>query len=206
MKYKHLKCFTAAIFFLIAGFLFSGESESGLLLYNVESPSSEEGLQTETALEHSEREVESETEERIRVHVCGAVKKAGVYTLLKGAIAADAVMAAGGASADAALDCLNLAQAVADGEQIYVPSVKETGETHSLYISGKGEGDASGKVNINTADESQLMTLSGIGQSRAQAILAYRNEHGSFQSIEEIMNVPGIKEGAFTKIRDSIRV
>ena len=206
MKYKHLKWFTAAIFILIAGFLFSGERESGLLLYNEERLSSEESLQTETAQEYSESEMESETEETIRVHVCGAVKKAGVYTLLKGAIAADAVSAAGGPAQDAALDCLNLAQTVENGEQIYVPSVKETGETHTLSLSGTGGGDASGKVNINTADESQLMTLSGIGQSRAQAILAYRSEHGKFQSIEEIMNVPGIKEGAFTKIKDSIRI
>ena len=66
--------------------------------------------------------------------------------------------------------------------------------------------EESGKVNLNTADAAALQTLSGIGESKAQAILAYREEHGGFSSIEELMDVPGIKENTFIKIKDKIAV
>ncbi len=69
----------------------------------------------------------------------------------------------------------------------------------------EGVGSNSG-INLNTADAGQLSTLSGIGQSKAEAIIAYREEHGGFASIEEIMNVQGIKEGTFSKIKDKISV
>ena len=74
----------------------------------------------------------------------------------------------------------------------------ETGES--------SQPEENGKVNLNTADAAALQTLSGIGESKAQAILAYREEHGGFSSIEELMDVPGIKENTFIKIKDKIAV
>jgi competence protein ComEA len=71
---------------------------------------------------------------------------------------------------------------------------------------GGAGGSAGGKVNINTADSTALMTLSGIGEARAAAIIQYREEHGKFSSIEEIMQVPGIKEAAFQKIKQNIEI
>ena len=75
-----------------------------------------------------------------------------------------------------------------------------------LFRSGSETTDANGVVNINTADAAALKSLSGIGDAKAQAILTYREEHGSFSSIEEIMQVPGIKESTFSAIKDKIAV
>lgn len=137
------------------------------------------------------------TSSTIFVYVCGKVKSPGVYELPYGARYADAIKAAGGATKKGNLDSLNLAQKVSDGEKIEVSS------SSSLKTSKSQE---SGLININTADASLLQTLSGIGKAKAEQIVSYRESHGNFKSIEEIMKVPGIKEGAFAKIKDSITV
>ncbi len=107
---------------------------------------------------------------------------------------------------------VNQAQPVSDGQQIYVPTAGRSGS--GSFPAGNTAGDyrdlettdANGVVNINTADASALKTLSGIGDAKAQAILTYREEHGFFSSIEEIMQVPGIKESTFSAIKDKIAV
>jgi competence protein ComEA len=98
---------------------------------------------------------------------------------------------------EADTNALNQAEPVVDGQKVYVP-IK--GEEVSNSSSGKG------KVNINTAGESELMTLPGIGESKAKAIISYRKESGGFKSIEDIMNIPGIKTSAFSKIKEYICV
>lgn len=153
------------------------------------------------------------------VHVCGAVANPGVYVLPEGSRVVDAVMAAGGTTADASGEALNQALAVTDGMQVYVPNTEEaeqfqdwihTGEMSSQTGNSGGSAstgtDSAGKVNINTADVSTLCTLPGIGESRAASIVAYREEHGGFSSIEDIMKVSGIKDAAFGKIKDKICV
>ena len=152
---------------------------------------------------------------QIQVYICGAVVCPGVYTLPEGSRVYEAVAMAGGLLETAEPRALNQARLLSDGEQITVLTVEEVqgGEIPVQESPGgdSGEGGASSgsageKVNLNTADEAELMTLSGIGESRAKAIIAYREENGKFQSIEEIMKIDGIKEKMFEKIKDSITV
>ena len=112
---------------------------------------------------------------------------------------------------EAAASAVNQAQPVSDGQQLYV-TTQEEAEEGALPAAiqpadpGSETTDANGVVNINTADAAALKSLSGIGDAKAQAILTYREEHGSFSSIEEIMQVPGIKESTFSAIKDKIAV
>lgn len=122
-----------------------------------------------------------------------------------------AVEAAGGFLPDAEEKILNLARKIEDGEQITVwtraeAENMEITETPQQNTGGTEQASGSGKVNLNTAGKEELMTLSGIGESRADAIIAYREANGPFGSIEEIMNIEGIKGKMFEKIRGSIEV
>ena len=137
----------------------------------------------------------------IFVHICGEVNKPGVYELPEGSRIFEAVEAAGGFTEEAAEASLNLAQVISDEAQIVILTMEEAEEKARMERE-----QAAGIVNINTASKEQLMTLTGIGESRAEDIIRYRSESGGFQSIEEIMNVPGIKESAYLKIKDSITV
>ncbi|HIY62722.1 MAG TPA: helix-hairpin-helix domain-containing protein [Candidatus Mediterraneibacter stercoripullorum] len=153
-----------------------------------------------------------ETGASVFVYVCGAVKEPGVYELEKGARVFEAVELAGGATEDAAQEILDQARTVTDGETIYMPTEEEAGEyERNLHDGQSGSGlisDGGGKekVNINTAGKEELMTLTGIGEAKAQSILDYRDEHGEFQSTEELMEISGIKEGVFNKIKDEITI
>lgn len=149
----------------------------------------------------------------IYVYICGQVAEPGVYELREGDRITDAVCAAGGMTDSAAQTYLNQAALLEDGQKIYVPTEEEADQllTQGEAGSSTGAGQAvdaadDGKVNLNTADKAELMTLSGIGESRAEAILAYRQEHGSFESIEDIKNIEGIKEGIFNRIKDQLTV
>ena len=144
---------------------------------------------------------QEETLEKICVYVCGEVKNPGVYELEAGARVAEAVEAAGGMTEEAAESRLNLAEHMTDGQKIEVPS-KEQEEQLKEEAFGQG----SGLVNLNTASAEQLTTLRGIGETKAEDILNYREAHGGFRSIEELMQIPGIKERVFEKIKDQITV
>lgn len=137
----------------------------------------------------------------IYVHVCGAVVQPGVVKVPEGSRAQAAVEAAGGFREDADRNYVNLASPVSDGEQLYIPTAAEVGERKAWQ-----EAEESSLVNLNTADISRLCTLPGIGESRAGDIIAYRQEHGVFSDIEEIMQVPGIKESTFEKLKNLITV
>lgn len=141
----------------------------------------------------------------IYVHVCGEVNHPGVYSLKAGSRLFEALEAAGGLKEDAAAESLNQAQEVQDGQQVYVPSIEEASREEA---SGSGEtaGEQDGKIDLNTAAREQLMTLTGIGEAKAAAIIRYREENGGFRSIEELMEVEGIKEGVFNKIKDQIKI
>lgn len=156
----------------------------------------------------------------IYVHLCGAVKEPGLYEVQSGSRLYEVLKRAGGLTEEACDTFLNQAQVLADGSQIYVPTKEEVakgtvennensqiGNNSSGENSSGDEKDSSlNKVNINTADVDELMTLSGIGESKAKAIVEYRDSNGGFKSIEELMNISGIKEGVFQKIKDSITV
>ena len=131
----------------------------------------------------------------------------GVYELPEKSRVFEAIEAAGGLTADAEERFINQAALVSDGEQITVLTVEEAEAAGGVTASVPGgAGAASGKVNINTASKEELMTLSGIGEARASAIIAYRETGGPFMAIEDIMAVDGIKEKAFEKIKEDIEV
>ena len=158
----------------------------------------------------------------IYVHVCGMVQEPGVYAIPEGSRIYDAVQAAGGFQENGSRAFLNLAQQAVDGMKIEVPDKaqaerwKKEGTGTGISMAGGSAVSSEGafsqnhvsasKVDINRSSKEALMTLKGIGESRAEDIIRYREEFGSFQTIEDIMNVPGIKEGAFNKIRDQITV
>jgi competence protein ComEA len=139
----------------------------------------------------------------INVYVSGAVNQPDVYALPLNAIVKDAILAAGGATADADLDRINLATRLADQMQVYVP---RKGEAAVPISNGAVPGAATAKININTASVAELDKLPGIGPSIAQAIIDYRTTNGPFQQIEDINNVKGIGDALFAKIKDQITV
>ena len=190
---------------------------------------SDSGKDTLDADADNESEAVSDKEMQqamIYVDVCGAVANPGVFQLAAGSRVFQAIEAAGGYLPEAALTCVNRAGVLTDGQQLYILTQEEM-ERQGLdpaEMSGASDGQMNGsagtgqntgmtaqvqqdnRININTADEAQLTTLTGIGATRAQAIIAYREENGPFAAIEDIMNVQGIKEGTFAKIKDEIVV
>lgn len=162
--------------------------------------------------ESSGEKIAEETEnsdETVYVDVCGQVKVPGVYALEKDSRVYEAVEKAGGFTEKASAVGLNQAAKVSDGQQIYVPSQEEAEKpdfVNSTENSDSAAGKTQGKVNLNTASKEELMTLSGIGEVKADAILRYRSEKGRFQSVEEVKSIEGIKEGVYQKIKDQITV
>jgi competence protein ComEA len=142
---------------------------------------------------------------RVFVHVAGAVRKPGVYTLRAGARVADAVERAGGARASADLSAVNLASKLEDGRQVLVPRRVGGGVTAAVAPSGVAAAPAQ-PVDLNTATLEQLDTLDGVGPATAQKIVDYRTEHGGFGSVDELGQVPGIGEKRLAALRDHVRV
>lgn len=141
----------------------------------------------------------------ILVDVKGAVKHPGVYSLTEGDRLIDAVDAAGGYLADADTRLLNHAMKLADEDIIYVPVDGEEVPNFERPHSGQASAEPQ-KVNINTASEAELQTLSGIGPSKANAIVQYRTDFGAFQKIEDLMEVSGIGSKTFEKLESQITV
>ncbi|WP_296970777.1 helix-hairpin-helix domain-containing protein [Tepidanaerobacter sp. EBM-38] len=149
--------------------------------------------------------------EKIVVYVTGAVKNPGVYTLEEGNRVKDAIEIAGGHLPDADLLRLNLAQKVHDEDKLYVPQIGETPEqsefedtTYEATVGLSSKND--GKININTAGETELTQLPGIGPVTAQKIMDYRKTNGLFKTIDDIKNVSGIGDKKFEQIKDKIKV
>lgn len=148
----------------------------------------------------------------LAVYVSGAVHAPGVYTLPPNSRIADAIAAAGDFLPDAAPEAINLALPLADGMHIHVPSQEEA-EAPPVVSSGangaSAEGQAraaSGVVNLNTATVEELDSLPGIGPAIAQRIIDYREQNGSFQSVDELKNVKGIGEKTFAEIAPLVTV
>lgn len=228
----------------------SFDDSTGKVLGNSQDGNSEtakEAVKTEDR--NSEAAI---TEEKIAVHICGAVNQPGVYYLKKGQRLYEGIQKAGGFREEADVDYLNQAMGLEDGMKITVPTkeeikkmsgkdlvqaeaenvgnvkhkaadngadtyiqkeefTKETAIDSEYLQENKSDGknefkEQNGKIDLNTADETQLCTLPGIGESRAKSIIAYRQEHGLFQKTEDVMKVSGIKEAAFEKIKDYVIV
>ncbi|MGQ9524674.1 MAG: helix-hairpin-helix domain-containing protein [Armatimonadota bacterium] len=166
----------------------------------------------------------------ILVHVAGAVRNPNVYEFREGDRVRDAISRAGGALPNAALDALNLAEKLSDGQKVYVPAVDPAGRTVSARTastsasterkasgrdrSGRPRGrspkklksPSEGTVNINTADSETLQRLPGVGPAIAERIIEYRSQKGRFTAPEEIMEVRGIGPKTFAKMRALVRV
>jgi competence protein ComEA len=141
------------------------------------------------------------------VHICGEVVSPGVYELEEGSRIFQAVAVAGGFTENAAADSLNMAEPVKDGMKIQVPDREEAKRLLDQGANVPGSSpEGRRKVNLNTADKDELMTLRGVGAAKADDIIRYRESHGGFQKIEDIMKISGIKEAAFQKIKDDITV
>lgn len=181
----------------------------------------EENTEAFTAEEQSDQSEQDKSEEQdneasaipsvIYVDVCGHVARPGVYTFTEGSRIYEAIEAAGGFTEDAAVTAVNRAEFLTDAMQLYIPSREEfygSGDMPAADIAAAGTASPAddGTIDLNTAGMDQLCTLPGIGESKASAILAYRDKYGPFASVEELMQVNGIKEGTFAKIKDRIAV
>ncbi len=150
-------------------------------------------------------------ETEVFVYICGAVEVPGVYNMSEASRVCDLIEAAGGFSEDAKTDYYNQAELLYDGEKIYIPTVEEyellydsiNPSTQSSTEEGISE---DGKVNINYADASQLQQIPGVGETKAAAIIAYRESNGAFSAIEDITNVSGIGDATFENMKDYITV
>ena len=146
---------------------------------------------------------------KVVVYICGAVNKPGVYKFDTGSRVYDAVKAAKGFKKGAAKTAINQARLLEDGEQINILTLKQLKRNSSNKKNTQaksGDSSKAGLVNINTASVTELTSLSGIGQSRADAIIEYRETNGKFKDISDLMKISGIKDGIFNKIKDKISV
>lgn len=161
------------------------------------------------------KDKEGENEGEILIHITGAVREEGVVRLKEGARVIDAIEESGGLLEDANLSKVNLAYPLVDGQKVYIPSINDE-ETENEIVSETENGivqdtidnlnQNTSKININTAMQTELEGLPGIGTSTAYSIVQYRKENGIFKQIEDIKNVSGIGDAKFNKIKDFICV
>lgn len=188
-----------------------GSSREEISVSSREDPP-EGGSQQESSRQENGGTEQEETQ--VCAYICGAVCTPGVYELEPGSRVFHLVAMAGGLTAEADEKSVNLAGVVTDGQMIWIPTQEESmaGQTAPAASSSgtlpeiSGGGSDSRMININTATASELTSLNGIGETKAEAIIAYREEHGAFGTIDEIMQVDGIGQGTFDKIKDNITV
>lgn len=147
----------------------------------------------------------------IFVYICGAVQRPDVYSCRAGDRTVRALELSGGFTEGAAREALNLAAPLEDGQMLYVPTAQEWEARGQSALAGGGSaappsGREPEKININTAGKEELMRLPGIGERRAEQLIAYREEHGAFRDAEEIKKIPGLKGKAYEKLKDRISV
>jgi competence protein ComEA len=142
---------------------------------------------------------------KLLVHVVGQVVRPGLYSIPDGSRVNDAIEKAGGAKPKAALELVNLAAPVADGQQVIVPSKRQAAQAAAGgSAAGEPGGALGGKIHLNSATLDQLDELPGIGPVTAQKILDYREAHGSFGSVDELDAVPGIGPATLAELRDLV--
>lgn len=180
-------------------------------------------ISNKTENDTNKEESESkDTKKKIIIYIAGAIKNEGVYELDENSRIADCIEKAGGLTEDANLQDINLAYMLEDGMKIYIPKNSESNnhdntesnattendkrEVTVKNIENKNSKTQNVKININTATQTELETLPGIGSSTALKIINYRKENGKFKSIEDIKNVNGIGDSKYNKIKDMIKI
>lgn len=213
MKRKRIWYGCIAIFVVITGML---------MVLNVQKRETPVKIVNDTNVTSTMSAVVVEIDSYV-VQVCGAVKQAGVYTVKSGERVQQAIDYAGGLTSEAAIEGINQARLVVDGEMIYVPTKEElkgstskssnqttTSSSKSSGASTKNESilpiSANQLISINQATKEQLMTLPGVGEVRANQIIEYRLAKGPFTKIEDIMKISGIKQSLFNKIKAYIQL
>lgn len=190
---------------------------AGVLIYEKERKEEkflieQEAAETDTAVGSasgadnlSDKEAADDT---VFAYICGEVCEPGVYEIRAGGRIVDVLEAAGGFTDAAAADYVNLAEKVSDGMKIYVPSEEETENISPMQEADFGQSPEAGEktVNINTADTEMLKTLPGIGDTKAKAIIVYREQSGGFETTEDIMKVNGIGQSTYDNIKELITV
>ncbi|HCJ58245.1 helix-hairpin-helix domain-containing protein [Lutispora sp.] len=182
---------------------------SGTIYINSQKPSEiflQDGENEKIGENEKENNILQEASE-IGVHIAGQVKQPGFIWVKDGTRLGEALSYVGGALAGADLDAVNLSKKLMDEEKVYIPKI---GETIQGAVSESSSGQAgslnAGKININTAEASELDSLPGIGEAYAKRIIEYRKANGPFKSIEDIKNVTGIGEKRYEAIKDLIMV
>ncbi|MGN6711907.1 helix-hairpin-helix domain-containing protein [Anaerocolumna jejuensis] len=236
-KIKYLKAGLIAVFLVLTGIIYScqrggneqPDSALGTPLTAEETKQEDTlaDLPKDTNIKEDtdikeDKVTAAKKEEKYFVHICGAVKKPGVYEVSQETRIFEVVSIAGGFTKEADEDYINQAVSIEDGQQIYIPTKAEVkkekaGESGNMKkVSGKlsqasgrlgqaqNDAGSTDKININSATKEELCTLPGIGEAKAGSIIEYRTSHGGFQSIEELKEIDGIKDAVFNKIKDSI--
>lgn len=205
-KKKTIQMVMGVIAFLILGcvYLVRNTSPESQMVVTEEFSDATPANDREKGVQETGKAGSSSAATRIYIHICGEVKKPGVYTFAKEPRVVDVVEKAGGFTKRARQDCVNMAEAVVDGTQLVIAAKERTRGAGKEQK--EQEKDDSNKININSASKEELMTLSGIGESKATQILSYRESNGRFLKTEDIMKISGIKEGVFSKIKDYITV
>ncbi|NLK99280.1 MAG: hypothetical protein GX271_01315 [Clostridiales bacterium] len=211
MKNKYFIITASSLFIIVAGVCYScsysKDPVQEILLSSDNNIEEDEALKSELQVDNN-LQIEDEL---IYVHICGAVVSPAVYQVKDGTRLVELIEYAGGLLAEAADDYINQAVVVEDGQRIYIPTKDELKELKiEEYVLGdikdQSDNELSKKVNINTADEAELMGLPGIGQAKAKSIIDYRNKNGEFEAITDLMKISGIKDGLFAQLEDLIIV
>ena len=218
MRLKKLKLVIFLVFVSIAGIIYSCkyDDESDIIsLDNNDVSSPDCDLQLTKAPpkndnpetnESWQEESVQEPEIKIYVHICGAVNNPDVYATNENSRLYELVKLAGGFTNDAAKNYINQATVLTDGQQIYIPTKDEVEDMEFQTPINESKETENEKININQASKEELMTLTGIGESKANSIIDYRQKNGNFKNIEGIMKISGIKDSVFSKISEDITV
>lgn len=165
-----------------------------------------EDTETESGVPESEEDGKAE-DAICYVYICGAVMQPGVYAMPEGSRIFEVIREAGGLTEEADDTFVNQAELVTDGMMIRIYTTEEAKSLEAGTVSTTAGGTQNdGRIDINMASAAELMALPGIGSAKAEAIVTYREENGAFSCIEDLMNIPGIKEGIFRQLKEHIKV
>ncbi|MEC0344726.1 MULTISPECIES: helix-hairpin-helix domain-containing protein [Peribacillus] len=203
---RKMTMITVAVAFVAGGiYFFSQQGEDPADTEDIFSVTAKEAEMEQSVNEAAEPEI-------IKVDVKGAVKSPGIFTAQAGDRVIDLISSAGSFTEKADTDKVNFAQIIEDQMVIYVPEIGEEdkGNLENIQVGTYGDavtkGTSGGLVNLNTATQEDLQTLTGIGPSKADAILEYRETVGKFKEVDELKQVTGIGDKTFERLRDSISV